>query len=140
MKKFFSIRQDNLKMDLTLLVTRLITGYAFIVHGRYKIQHPTDWMGNDIFPGFLEALAAVAEFGGGIALVLGVVSRFASLSIFATMCVAACLHAFTFGHPFVSKGGPSFEPAVMYMMISLFLTVAGPGRFSIDKKIFGIGT
>ena len=47
---------------------RLVAGTAFVLHGWPKIQNPTGWMGPDApVPGALQAAAAVAEFGGGVA-------------------------------------------------------------------------
>lgn len=138
MKKFFAARSDSVSIDIVLLIVRLITGYAFILHGYDKIMNPFGWMEGSSVPGIFQALAALAEFGGGIALILGVVSRLASLGLVFTMIVAVYVHAIMYGHPFVAKGGGSYEPATTYFLISLFLTVMGPGRFSIDRKLFGL--
>jgi putative oxidoreductase len=88
-------------------------------------------------PEILQAFAAVAEFGGGIALVLGFFTRLATLSIGSTMIVAIAFHRFVYGHPFISsKGGGSYELASVYLAICIVLLVLGPGRFSFDKKLF----
>lgn len=140
MKKFFAVRRDTVSIDVVLLIVRLITGYAFILHGYDKILNPLGWMQGSSIPGIFQALGAFAEFGGGIALILGVVSRLASLGLIITMIVAVYVHAIAFGHPFVSKGGGSYEPATTYFLINLFLTAMGPGRFSIDRKLFGLSS
>lgn len=132
-----SVRKNSLNVDLVLLVVRVITGYAFILHGWDKILNPFGWMSGGAFPGILQASAALAEFGGGILLILGFLTRLSSASLLVTMIVAMWMHAISFGHPFVSKGGPSFEPATTYFMISLMILVMGAGRFSIDSKLFG---
>jgi len=50
-----------------LLLLRLVVGAAFLFHGWPKIQNPFGWMGPEApMPGILLALAALAEFGGGI--------------------------------------------------------------------------
>jgi len=55
-----------------------------------------------------------------------------------TMAVAFSFHAFMRGDPFVSMtGGPSSELAALYFSIALLLMAAGPGRFSLDRKLFG---
>ena len=65
-------------MDVVLLLIRLVMGYAFILHGWGKIQNPMGWMGPDAtVPGVLQLLAAVSEFGGGIALIIGLLTRLA---------------------------------------------------------------
>ena len=89
-------------------------------------------------PGVFQALAAIAEFGGGLAWILGFLTPLASLGILSTMAVAFSFHAFMPGDPFVSvTGGPSSELAALYFSIALLFFAAGPGRFSIDRKLFG---
>lgn len=139
MKKFFATRPLAKDIDLVLLLFRVICGYAFMLHGWGKIQNPFVWMGPDsTVPGVLQALAALAEFGGGLAWILGLVTPLSSIGIGCTMAVAIYMHAVVMGDPFVSKGGGSFEPATMFLLISLLLFVLGPGRFSVDRKIFGV--
>jgi len=47
------------------------------------------WMGPEApIPAFLQALAALAEFGGGMALIVGLLTRLASLGIATNMIVA----------------------------------------------------
>lgn len=139
MKKFFATTNQTLPVDLALLVLRVVVGYAFILHGWGKIQTPMSWMPPEsTVPGVFQFLGAFAEFGGGIALILGLLSNLASLGLVFTMIVAAYFHAVLRGDPFVGKGGPSYELAVIYLVISLLLMLIGPGRFSLDRKIFGV--
>jgi len=125
--------------SLVLLALRLIVGIAFMHHGWGKIQHPFSWMPPEApVPGFLQFLAAFSEFGGGFALIIGLLTRLASLGIFFTMLVAVFMHAVVRGDPFVSqKGGMSYELALVYLGVSLFFLVLGPGKISADRKIFG---
>jgi putative oxidoreductase len=139
MKKFFAPYNLPVGIDLALLLIRLVCGYAFVLHGYGKIQHPMDWMGpQSNTPGVLQFLAAFSEFGGGIALILGLVIRLASLGILCTMAVAVYTHAFAMGDPFMNpKGGSSFEPAAVYFCVSVVLMAAGAGCFSLDRLLFG---
>ena len=121
-----------------LLLIRLIMGYAFILHGQGKIQNPMGWAGADSsYPAFFQLLAAIAEFGGGIAILLGLVTPLAALGILSTMSVALYMHVITAGHSFVSKGGPAFELPLLYWALSLLFLAMGPGKFSLDFKLFG---
>lgn len=114
-----------------LLVVRLVSGAAFVQHGLPKIRDPFGWMGEaSAVPGILQALAAVSEFCGGIAWMLGALTPLASLGILSTMVVAAGKHIAR-GDPFVGRGG-SYELALVYLAIAALLLVAGPGRYSID--------
>ncbi|MCK6471131.1 MAG: DoxX family protein [Planctomycetes bacterium] len=121
------------------LVLRLVAGLAFMHHGWGKIQNPTGWAGPDsAIPGVFLALAAISEFGGGLAWMLGLLTRLASLGLLCTMAVAAHFHAVVRGDPFVPQGpGASYELAAVYFCIALLFLLAGSGRFSLDRVIFG---
>ncbi len=138
-KRLFSTPQHSTFADAALLLIRLVVGFAFMVHGWSKIKNPFGWMGPEGFaPPVFQALAAVSEFGGGLALILGLVTPLACLGIASTMAVAFSFHTFTRGDPFVSKtGGPSSELAAVYFCIALLLIALGPGRFSLDGRLFG---
>ena len=127
------------RVSAGLLVIRLVAGLAFVFHGYGKIlKGPFVWMGPDM-PGILQALAVVAEFGGGLAWMLGLLTPLASFGLACTMVVAVRLHALVFHDPFVAKGlgSGSYEPASVYLCVALLLLFAGPGRFSVDHLIFG---
>lgn len=119
------------KVSVGLLLLRLLAGGAFIAHGAGKIAAPFSWMGPDApVPGVLQALAALAEFGGGIALVIGLLTPLASLGLVITMAVAVVFH--------VNKGDgfvQGYELAAVYLVISVLLFLAGPGRYSVDALI-----
>ncbi|MBC7741562.1 MAG: DoxX family protein [Bdellovibrionaceae bacterium] len=125
--------------SMALLFLRLVVGIAFIYHGWGKIQNPFGWMpAGAPVPGFFQGLAAFAEFGGGIALVLGLLTHIASIGLAITMLVATYMHAFVLHDPFVNMtGGSSFEPALGYFAIACLFFVVGPGGYSLDHKIFG---
>jgi putative oxidoreductase len=138
-KKLFSVPDHSMFASTALLVLRVVAGLAFMMHGWMKIQSPFDWMGPDAFaPGVFQALAALSEFGGGLAWILGLLTPLASLGILCTMVVAFSFHAFVRGDPFVAMaGGPAYELAAVYFCIALLLIAVGPGRFSLDRAFFG---
>ena len=125
----------------TLLVVRVVMGVAFILHGWPKIQNPMGWMnamGGEGVPSFLQALAALAESGGGIALLLGLLTPLAALGIVCQMLGALFMVHFPMGHPFVAAtGGPSYELPLVYLALAILLLVMGPGRWSFDALLFG---
>ena len=123
-----------------LSVLRLVAGTAMMFHGWPKIQQATSWMGPDApVPGVLQALAALAEFGGGLCWVLGLLTPVASLLILGTMAVALGMVHLPQGHPFVASqpGGSSYEPALGYLAIAVTLLLVGPGKLSLDALLFG---
>lgn len=139
MKSFFKVHSYHTGPSLVLLAFRLVAGTAMMMHGWGKIQTPMSWMGPDSnVPGFLQFLAALSEFGGGLAWILGLCFAVASLGILATMLVAASMHIFIMHDPFVSSGpgGGSYELAALYFCLALLFFVFGPGNYSLDKLIF----
>jgi putative oxidoreductase len=121
-----------------MLLLRLVMGTAFIFHGWSKIQNPLDWMGPDAgVPGILQALAALSEFGGGMALIVGLLTRLASLGIAGVMVGALVMVHLPQGHPFVGKGGgPSYELSAVYLACAALFLLLGAGRFSLDAILF----
>jgi len=127
------------RVSAGLLLLRLVAGAAFLYHGYGKIQNPFGWMGPDAgFPGIFQALAALSEFGGGLAWMLGLLTPLASFGLACTMTVAVWMHAAVLHDPFVAlQGGRSYELASVYLCVAVLLLLAGPGRFSADRVAFG---
>jgi putative oxidoreductase len=125
--------------SLGLLVLRAVVGAAFVLHGWPKIQSPFNWMGPDApFPGWMQLAAAVAEFGGGIAIVLGALTPLAALALAITMGVAIAKVHVPQGHAFVARPGePSFELAAAFLAAVVAIFLLGPGRISVDALLFG---
>jgi putative oxidoreductase len=137
--RIFAVRSFPGSVDVVFLLLRLVCGAGMAMHGWGKIQNPMGWMGPQApVPGVLQLLAAISEFGGGIAWVVGLLVPLASLGVACTMAVAVFFHMVVQGDPFVSKGGASYELAAIYLCVALVLMVAGPGRLSSDRKLFGV--
>lgn len=134
----FRPANSTTRVSAALLLLRLVAGLAFMFHGYGKIQNPFAWMGPDSkVPGIFQALAAVAEFGGGFAWMLGLLTPLASFLLACTMVVAVYLHAVVLKDPFVPQGpGGSYELASVYLCIALLFLLGGPGRFSADQLLF----
>lgn len=124
------------KGAVVILILRLVSGLAFIQHGWPKIQNPFGWMGPEAsVPGFLQGLAALSEFGGGWALLLGLLTPLAALGIACTMLFAIFKVHIPHGDPFVGRGGSSYELAAVYLAIMVVFLLRGAGRFSLDALL-----
>lgn len=122
------------RLSVALLVLRIAFGISFILHGVGKIQNPFGWMGpNASVPAFFQFLAALAEFGGGIAMIPGVLTTITSFGLLSTMAVAAMTHIGR-GDPYVGRPA-SWELAGIFFCISLLFLLVGPGKYSVDHYI-----
>jgi putative oxidoreductase len=102
-------------------------------------EGPFHWMDKlpNAAPGAFQALAAVAELGGGVALILGLFTPIGALGIAGTMVVALATFHLPQGHPFVAPQEPTFERAAVYLAAMIVLILVGPGALSFDFLLFG---
>lgn len=129
--------------DHGLLIMRVGLGLMFIGHGWPKlVGGPEKWakvgkamgdLGIDFAPAFWGFMAAIAETFGGLLLALGLGTRAALFLLAFTMMVAAIKHL-SAGDSF-GKWSHSVEACITF--VGLFFI--GPGRFSLDQKLFGKG-
>jgi putative oxidoreductase len=127
------------RASAAMLLFRIMAGAAFILHGWGKIQHPFTWMGPDSkTPAIFQLAAALAEFVGGMAWIVGLLTPVASFFLLCTMVVAIKFAAVDYGMPFVSQTDcMTWELAAVYFCLSLVLLLGGPGLLSVDRLIFG---
>ncbi len=129
-----------------LFFVRIMVGLAFVFHGYPKIVNPLAWMGSKMLtvpwtgaivgplPDWLQATVAFVEFFGGVALIVGLLTRFAAFALFIDMIVACVFVELPRGVPFVASGH-TLEPTLAYMVITFLLLLTGPGIVSIDAAI-----
>src|SRR5690554_5836413 len=129
--------------SLTGLALRIPAGIIFTAHGAQKLfgsfggnglQGTGQWMASiGLEPGYLMALlAGGAEFFGGLALLIGLATRPAALSLAFTMLVAIFAVHFPNGL-FMDNGG--YEFGLSLLAISVALAISGGGRYSVDRKL-----
>ncbi len=140
LKGFFRVQLFNNKTSVSLLLLRLVFGLAFIIHGGYKMAAPTHWMEGRkiVLPAFIQLFASCCEFFGGVLILIGFLTPIASCLIFLAMSGALWYHIVLKGDPFIHpKGKSSFELASVYFFISILYFLQGPGKYSVDYKLFG---
>ena len=146
LKLLFSTRTAALPADLCLLVVRLVLAWIFIYHGSRRLFGWFDGPGIDasatyfantahLSPGeFFAVLSGVIEFGGGIALALGLFSRLAGLAIFGDMMGA--IVTVTWANGINATGGTGgYELNLALGFLALVPAVFGAGHFSIDALL-----
>lgn len=131
------------KAGVAALILRVPVGLILMAHGAQKLfgwfggnglAGTAGWMSSmGMEPGYLMAiLAGGAEFFGGLALVLGLLTRPAALVAAFTMLVAIFSVHISNGL-FAADGG--YEYALILMVALLALTVQGGGAMSMDKAL-----
>lgn len=120
--------------DKLLGVLRIVTGYLFLLHGSaklLKVPHIPMFDQLEVFS--LYGLAGVLELVGGLAIVLGVMTRPVAFVLSGQMAVAYFMgHVGPKGNALLPllNGG---EAAVLFCFAFLYLFAAGGGAFSIDR-------
>lgn len=128
---------------IAALILRVPLGVILAAHGAqklfgwfggYGLEGTGQWMASiGLEPGYLMALlAGSAEFFGGLALVLGLLTRPAALVSALTMLVA--MFAVHIGNGlFMANNG--YEFALSLLAASVALTVQGGGRLALDNLL-----
>jgi putative oxidoreductase len=130
-------RSSPRQLSLGLAALRVAVATIFIKHGAQKlfvfgfagVTGAFTHMGVP-FPGLTGPFIGLLEFFGGIALVIGLVTRLVALGFVCDMFVAIVLVKL--------KGGfSSFELEFLLLGSSLALALTGAGRFSVDALLAG---
>lgn len=122
-----------------LLIMRLALGIIMIAHGFQKIAHPGQtaaMMESFGMPGWTAYLPMAAEFGGGILVVLGLLTRLAALAIVIDLA-AAMVKA----HAKAGLLGPNgMELPLALATLGFALICFGAGPFALDRKLWKGGS
>ena len=117
---------------LALLALRLVLGVIMIGHGYGKVfggmAHHVQTVHNLGLPGWMAYLSAGAEFFGGIAVLVGVATRFFALAIFINMMVVVTMVHWKDG--LLGKAGYQFPLSLATIAFALIFYGAGP--FALD--------
>ena len=122
------------ELNLELLIMRLACSLPFIYHGSAILFGAFGGPGPTGFAAFMHApaivgyLVGLAQFAGGIAILLGALLRVGAVSVIIVMLGAIFMvhlpHGYDIGH-----GGMEF--ALTELLLSFGLLLAGPGKYSL---------
>jgi putative oxidoreductase len=139
-------RTAALPADLALLAARIVLAWIFIYYGASKLFGSFNGLGlhgtslyfsnsAHLHPGGLFAvLGGVIEFGGGIALALGLGSRLAGIALFGDMVMAMITVTWATGIN-SRTAPPGYQLNLALAALTLVMVVFGSGRFSLDAVI-----
>lgn len=132
--------------EISLTVLRIVLGIVFFAHGAQKVL---GWFGGYGFDATMSAftgmgipapfafLAIVAEFFGGLGLILGLLGRIAAFGVFSVMVVASQMHVANgfFMNWNGQQAGEGYEFHLLALAMSAVLILRGAGSLSIDRLI-----
>ncbi|HEU4563688.1 MAG TPA: DoxX family protein [Gemmatimonadaceae bacterium] len=131
------------QIDLGLAILRVVTGIVFAAHGAQKLfvfglDGVAGGFGQMGIPmaGIVGPLVALVEFFGGIALILGLLTRLAAVGLSVVMLGALFLVHLPAG--FYLPNG--YEFVLELLAATVMLIIAGAGRWSLDARLAGRGT
>ncbi len=120
--------------DAGLLLLRVFVGLGLaLAHGLGKLPPSERFLAGVAemgfpFPVLFGWAAGLAEFGGGLLLAVGLLTRPAALFVGVTMVVAAFIRQA--GSPFGER-----ELALLYLAPALLFLLAGGGRYALDAVL-----
>jgi putative oxidoreductase len=130
--------------DPLLLIARVVLGIVMFAHGSQKLfamfggrglEATYAFFGSFGIPPWLGTVAMFAEFGGAVALLLGLLGRIAAAGLIANMLVAIVVVHGRFGF-FMNWGGQQAGEGIEFHLITIALLltilVRGSGPFSVD--------
>lgn len=140
------VNTDN---DFVLTILRLVLGVIFLCHGGQKVL---GWFGSGLtfsttmnmftqqmhIPAPFAFLAIMAEFAGGIGLIVGFLGRIAALGIISNMVVAIAMVHNKFGlfmNWFGNQQGEGYEYHLLAIALGVAILVKGCGALSIDRVL-----
>jgi putative oxidoreductase len=139
-------RTAALPTDLALIAARVALAWIFIYYGGGKLFGWFNGMGihgtslyfsntAHLHPGGLFAVVGgVIEFGGGIAIALGLASRLAGLALFGDMVMAMITVTWATGIN-SHTAPPGYQLNLALAGLALVVAFLGSGRFSLDAEI-----
>lgn len=127
------------RLSLGLAVLRVVVGLVFLVHGYQKLFVMGIGGVTGFFtqigaplPGITAPLVSILEFGGGLALILGLLTPVVALLFAADMLGAILLVHLPAGFN-VAEGG--YEFVLTLLAASLALALTGPGAYALDALL-----
>ena len=121
--------KENKWHDITHWGIRASIGAIFIVHSLKKFDPSwQEWLTSIGMPPEMQLPIALAEFIGGVFLLVGVLTRITG-AVFSVILLGAIFHIRWEKGFFISKGGWEWDLVMLAAVLSII--VAGPGRISI---------
>ncbi|HEY3370791.1 MAG TPA: DoxX family protein [Prolixibacteraceae bacterium] len=136
------IHTDNSR---TILLIRLMVGAVFLSEGIQKFLFP-DALGvgrfikiGIIYPEFFAPFVGLVEIVGGLLLMVGFITRMASVLLFINICVAIVTTKFPLLHDSFWAFAHEARTDFCMFLGTLFLIIQGGGYWSVDFHLMHHG-
>jgi putative oxidoreductase len=126
------------RTSVALLLLRIASAMAFLYHGSEILfgafggPGPQQFAARHQWPVVLAYLVGLAQFGGGLAVLTGVLFRFGAACVALVMVGAIFLVHLPHGFA-VSDGGAEY--ALTQLLIAIAFLITGPGEYSLGKVL-----
>jgi putative oxidoreductase len=124
-------------IPLSWLVVRIGCGWVLLVHGWGKVTRgPSAYVKGFTEMGFDPALpwvwaGLIIEFGGGLAILLGLFTRFFAAAVAIQMAIITVLYWHN-GFSWLNRG---YEFTLLWGMVAFAIALRGGGPYSLDRKL-----
>jgi putative oxidoreductase len=124
--------------NVALLLIRIAAGLVFLYHGSAILfgafggPGPQGFAAHMHAPAIMGYLVGLAQFAGGLAILIGLLIRIGAVCIIIVMFGAIFLVHLPHGFE-VSKGG--MEYAFTLLLVALALLIAGGGAYSLSSRL-----
>lgn len=123
--------------DIGKLLLR-VSVLLMLFHGLHKLMYglaPIEGMlSSHGLPAWLAYGAYAGEIVAPVFIVMGFYARAASFVLALNMFVAILLIGGFFPLHLTKTGGPTIELALLYLLISVTIFLAGPGKYSVNRR------
>ncbi len=125
-----------LRLALVIVFITAGSGKLFGWFGGHGLSGTSGFLGMAGFKPamFWTVLLAITEFGGGLAMLFGILTRWAGLGLAIVMAVALVRVHIKWGLA-VNGGDGNFELPLVLLLVALAMTVTGAGKWSLEAKM-----
>lgn len=130
------LKEDRAE-DVALTALRVMVGVILAVHGALKLMDIPGTVQSFAhlgipYPQYAVYLAIAGELGGGLGILIGLLTRVAALGAMCSMAVAiGYVHV---GHGLLAKNG-GWEYPIVLALVALYFVTHGAGPASVDAYI-----
>jgi putative oxidoreductase len=124
--------------DVGLIALRFSIGIIFLVHGTYKWRMwemvPSEHLSATMLTIF--KILSIAEPLGAVAIIVGFLTPYAAIGLSIVMIGTINMKINVMHLSFMARGATGWEFDTMILAGLICLLFIGPGKFSVDKKLF----